>query len=123
VPAIPAFIRELSDSIEQAYAGFKVVIFGHVGDGNLHVNVLKPSHISDHDFWKSCQESDRTIFSTVRKYKGSVSAEHGVGLLKRDFLHYSRTAEEIEIMRGIKRVLDPLGIMNPGKVIPELPRM
>ena len=123
VPAIPAFIQELSDSIEQAYGGFKVVIFGHIGDGNLHVNVLKPVHMSDHDFWKSCQESDRTIFSTVRKYKGSVSAEHGVGLLKRDFLHYSRTAEEIEIMRGIKRVLDPLGIMNPGKVIPELPRM
>lgn len=121
VPAIPAFLGELHDSIAKAYAGFKVVVFGHVGDGNLHVNVLKPSTISDEEFWKSCHESDRTIFSTVKKFKGSISAEHGVGLLKRDFLHYSRTAEELTIMRGIKKAFDPLNIMNPGKVLPDTP--
>ena len=119
VPAIPAFLNELHESISKAYAGFKVVVFGHVGDGNLHVNVLKPSTISDDEFWKSCHESDRTIFSTVKKFKGSISAEHGVGLLKRDFIHYSRSTEELEMMRGIKQVFDPLNIMNPGKVLPD----
>ena len=119
LPSIPAFLHELNESITKAYAGFKVVVFGHVGDGNLHVNVLKPADITDAAFWTSCHDSDRTIFTTVQKFKGSISAEHGVGLLKRDFLHYSRTAEEIEMMRGIKSAFDPLNIMNPGKVIPE----
>lgn len=118
VPSIPAFLSELHTSIAEAYSGFKVVVFGHVGDGNLHVNVLKPSDISDETFWKSCHDSDRTIFETVKRFKGSISAEHGVGLLKRDFIHYSRTPEELEIMRGIKRAFDPLNIMNPGKVLP-----
>jgi FAD/FMN-containing dehydrogenase len=123
VPAIPAFLRELHESITTAYAGFKVVVFGHVGDGNLHVNVLKPTEITDEAFWKSCHDSDRTIFTTVRKFRGSISAEHGVGMLKRDFIHFSRTAEELEMMRGIKAVFDPLNIMNPGKVLPAAVRM
>jgi FAD/FMN-containing dehydrogenase len=123
VPAIPAFLNELHESITTAYAGFKVVVFGHVGDGNLHVNVLKPAEFSDEAFWKSCHDSDRTIFATVQRFKGSISAEHGVGMLKRDFIHFSRTAEELEIMRGIKAVFDPLNIMNPGKVLPEALRM
>ena len=118
VPSIPAFINELHASIAKAYPTFKVVVFGHVGDGNLHVNVLKPTDISDADFWEGCHESDKTIFETVQKFKGSISAEHGVGLLKRDFIHYSRTPEELELMRGIKQTFDPKGIMNPGKVIP-----
>jgi FAD/FMN-containing dehydrogenase len=118
VPAIPAFLHELHESITQAYAGFKVVVFGHVGDGNLHVNVLKPAEITDDAFWRSCHDSDQTIFTTVRKFRGSISAEHGVGMLKRDFIHFSRTAEELEMMRGIKAVFDPRNIMNPGKVLP-----
>lgn len=123
VPAIPAFLFELHESITKAYAGYKVVVFGHVGDGNLHVNVLKPADITDAEFWKGCHDSDQTIFATVRNFKGSISAEHGVGLLKRDFIHYSRTAEELEMMRGIKSVFDPLNIMNPGKVLPKTVRM
>jgi FAD/FMN-containing dehydrogenase len=118
VPAIPAFLHELHESIAKAYAGFNVVVFGHVGDGNLHVNVLKPTEMTDEIFWKSCHDSDTTIFTTVQRFKGSISAEHGVGMLKRDFIHFSRTAEELEIMRGIKAVFDPMNIMNPGKVLP-----
>ncbi len=95
-----------------------MVIFGHVGDGNLHVNVLKPEAMSDVQFWESCHEADHTIFKTVQQFKGSISAEHGVGLLKRDFIRYTRTELELELMRGIKRAFDPKGIMNPGKVIP-----
>ncbi len=118
VTTIPSFIKQLQDSIAEAYSQFRVVIFGHVGDGNLHVNVLKPDSMSDDQFWKSCHEADHTIFKTVQQFKGSISAEHGVGLLKRDFIRYTRTDLELELMRGIKRAFDPKGIMNPGKVIP-----
>lgn len=117
VTAIPSFIKQLEESITKAYSQFKVVIFGHVGDGNLHVNVLKPAEMTDAAFWESCKEADHTIFKTVQQFKGSVSAEHGVGLLKREFIGYTRSAPEIELMRGIKRVFDPKGIMNPGKVL------
>jgi FAD/FMN-containing dehydrogenase len=116
VPSIPAFVEELHAAIRAAYPLFRVAVFGHVGDGNLHVNVLKPAEMSDSDFWSACHAADEVIFTTVAKYRGSISAEHGVGLLKRDFLHYSRSSEEIALMRGIKAVFDPHGIMNPGKI-------
>jgi FAD/FMN-containing dehydrogenase len=87
VPTIPLFVKELHETLGKAYPLFKVAIFGHVGDGNLHINILKPSDLSDQEFWKQCHETDHVIFRLVQKYKGSISAEHGVGLLKRDFLH------------------------------------
>jgi FAD/FMN-containing dehydrogenase len=117
VPSIPRFITDLHASIKSAYPTFEVAIFGHVGDGNLHVNVLKPTEMNDADFWSMCHAADEIVFTLVAKYQGSISAEHGVGLLKRDFLHYSRSAEEIALMRGIKGLFDPKGIMNPGKLL------
>jgi len=116
VSMIPAFLHELHAIINTAYPALRVVVFGHVGDGNLHINVLKTDAISDHDFWSGCHEADHKIFSLVQRYRGSISAEHGVGLLKREFLHYSRTEAEIALMQGIKRVFDPNGVMNPGKI-------
>jgi FAD/FMN-containing dehydrogenase len=118
VTAIPTFVKELHACIGAAYPDFKVVVFGHVGDGNLHVNVLKPMGMEDKDFWNLCHQADHTIFATVKNYRGSISAEHGVGLLKREFLHYTRSNAEIQLMHGIKRVFDPHGIMNPGKIFP-----
>lgn len=117
VPSIPTFIQELHSSIKKAYPLFQVAIFGHVGDGNLHINVLKPHEMSDEKFWQLCHEADDVVFSRVAAYGGSISAEHGVGLLKRDFLHYTRSNAECELMRGIKAVFDPKGILNPGKVL------
>jgi FAD/FMN-containing dehydrogenase len=116
VATIPTFIKELHASITKAYPTFQVAIFGHVGDGNLHVNVLKPRDMADAAFWQLCHEADHIVFSNVTAYGGSISAEHGVGLLKRDFLHYTRSAEELQLMREIKAVFDPHGILNPGKV-------
>jgi FAD/FMN-containing dehydrogenase len=116
VQEIPSFLKDLHSSIREAYPSYRVAVFGHVGDGNLHVNVLKPTEMSDDQFWSGCHAADTIVFTTVQRYRGSISAEHGVGLLKRDFLHFSRSAAEIEIMRGIKSVLDPRGIMNPGKI-------
>jgi FAD/FMN-containing dehydrogenase len=116
VASIPEFVQELHTSVAATYPLFKVVIFGHVGDGNLHVNVLKPTGLSDKEFWQQCHEADHTIFNLVQRYRGSISAEHGVGLLKKDFLEYSRTPVEIVLMRQIKGAFDPYGIMNPGKI-------
>jgi len=116
VPTIPAFVVDLEKVLKAEYADFERVIFGHIGDGNLHVNILKPADLSKAEFLSRCHEVDNLIFKVVAKYNGSISAEHGVGLLKKEFLHYSRTPEEIALMKAIKRVFDPLSILNPGKI-------
>ncbi len=116
VPSIPGFVRELEALIKKEYPAFEVIVFGHIGDGNLHLNVLKPPSLQFDEFLKFCHEADKKIFTLVQHYKGSISAEHGVGLLKKEFLEYSKTPFEISLMRGIKSVFDPKGILNPGKI-------
>ncbi len=115
-PNIPAFAEEIEAEYNKQYPDFGVAWFGHIGDGNLHIDILKPDGMDKEEFIKKCKESDKTLFSVVSKYEGSISAEHGVGMLKRDYLTYSRSPEEVAIMRGIKKVFDPNGILNPGKV-------
>lgn len=115
---IPAFINEVDTLVQKYYPAFSVVWFGHIGDGNLHLNILKPITMDTGEFKILCEKVNLEIFALVERYRGSISAEHGVGLQKREFLHFSRSAEEIEIMRGIKSVFDPDGIMNPGKLLP-----
>lgn len=114
---VPAFMEDLDKVLGHAYPTWEVIWFGHIGDGNLHINILRPSGMTKEDFVKECRKVDLMIFESVQKYKGSISAEHGVGLTKKSFLNYSRSAAEVEIMRGIKKVFDPDNIMNPGKVI------
>lgn len=116
IPAISAFTHELFERLAAHYPGWELVVFGHIGDGNLHINILKPSEMSADEFMKRCHETDPHIFELVSAHRGSISAEHGVGLLKRDFLHFSRSPAEIALMREIKRSFDPHGIMNPGKI-------
>src|SRR5207237_902321 len=87
---------------------------GLVTDGNLQINVMKPDSLEKADFLRKTKEADHDIFSLVKKYDGSISAEHGVGLLKKDYLGYSRTPAELGVMRAIKRALDPLNLLNPG---------
>jgi FAD/FMN-containing dehydrogenase len=120
VPEIPSFITELKGALSAIYPSHKVMIFGHVGDGNLHVNILKVGDLSDSEFWLQCKEADQRIFALVQKFHGSISAEHGLGMLKRDFLGFTRSESEISLMREIKAAFDPDGIMNPGKVLPDL---
>lgn len=114
---VPEFIKDLQQVFSQAYPTWEVIWFGHIGDGNLHINILRPQGMTKEDFVKECRQVDQIVFQAVRKQQGSISAEHGVGLTKKSFLTYTRSATEIEIMRGIKKVFDPDGIMNPGKVI------
>ena len=91
-------------------------ILGHIGDGNLHLNILKPDAMDKDEFFGKCATVNKWVFETVQKYNGSISAEHGVGMTKRDYLEYSRSAAEIEYMKAVKAVFDPNGIMNPGKI-------
>lgn len=114
---VPAFLEEAQHLITSKYPNFEIVWFGHIADGNLHINILKPSDLDIDEFHQQCDEVSIFLFELIKKYKGSISAEHGVGLLKRKFLNYSRSEAEISIMKGIKKVFDPNGIMNSGKLL------
>ena len=91
--------------------------YGHIGDGNLHLNILKPDELSIEEFYGNCAQISPQIFKMVQDAGGSISAEHGVGTLKAEYLGFSRSPEQIAMMRGLKAVFDPAGIMNPGKLL------
>lgn len=116
---LAAFAEEMMQTFADKYPSFEVYFFGHIGDGNLHVNVMQPDSMSKTEFLTQVKGTDPLLFTLINKYQGSISAEHGIGLLKRDFIGYSRTEAEINIFRGIKRVLDPKGLLNPGKIFAE----
>jgi len=117
VSNVPAFIAEVDVLVNQHYPDFDIVWFGHIGDGNVHLNILKPDALPKEQFFQHCQRVSQWVFEIVQKYEGSISAEHGVGLLKQPYLAYSRSVEEIAYMKAIKQVFDPNNIMNPGKVL------
>ena len=114
---MPEFIESVEIIIEQKYPYFELVWYGHIGDGNLHLNILKPENLTSAQFVERCSNFSKVLGELIAKYGGSVSAEHGVGLLKKDVLHYSRTEAEIKLMCEVKKVFDPNGILNPGKLI------
>lgn len=116
VSRLPEFTKELENVFHQTQPQIEVVFFGHIGDGNIHVNLLKPEELKMDEFVKNCRTSDEALFQLLKKFDGAVSAEHGVGLLKREKLWFSRTKPELKIMRGIKSIFDPNGILNPGKI-------
>ena len=110
------FIDDIEQIVKDNYPDFEICWFGHIGDGNLHLNILKPDTLSKDDFFFKCQMVNKYVFDTVKKYKGSISAEHGVGMTKKPYLDYTRSPIEIEYMKAVKAVFDPNGIMNRGKV-------
>ena len=114
---VARFIARWREAVAAALPEIPALCFGHVGDGNLHLNLLRPPSMSLDEFLQRCHEFDPDMYALVREHRGSVSAEHGIGLLKRDYLDYTRSAREIESMRAIKRIFDPLGILNPGKLL------
>ena len=113
---VPDFINEIDHIVSSNYPDFEVCWFGHIGDGNLHLNILKPENMSKDDFFAECQIVNKHVFETVQKYGGSVSAEHGVGMTKKPYLQYSRSETEIEYLKEVKKVFDPNNIMNRGKI-------
>jgi len=116
VSKVPEFLNEIDAVVTEHYPDFEIIWFGHIGDGNLHLNILKPENLDPETFFAKCVDVNKWVFDIVQKHGGSVSAEHGVGLVKKDYLSYTRSAADIEIMRGIKKVFDPNSIMNPGKI-------
>ncbi|MFT6093893.1 MAG: FAD/FMN-containing dehydrogenase [Pseudohongiellaceae bacterium] len=116
VARVPEFLTEVDELVSKAYPDFEIIWFGHIGDGNVHLNILKPEAMAAAEFFEECGKVSSWVFEIVKNYDGSVSAEHGVGLLKKPYLHYSRSAAELDFMRQIKRVFDPKNVMNPGKI-------
>ena len=117
VAAVPAFIAEADAAVVKLIPGSRPVPFGHLGDGNIHYNVSQPVGGNTADFMARWHEVNKVVFDIVLRMGGSISAEHGIGVLKRDELPDVKDRTAIELMRGIKAMLDPNGIMNPGKVL------
>ncbi|MET4614977.1 FAD/FMN-containing dehydrogenase [Stenotrophomonas sp. 2619] len=116
ISAMPAFMAETQALIGQAYPHFDVVWFGHIGDGNLHINVLKPDATEDAEFLTQCEHVTKLLAQVLARFDGSISAEHGIGLVKKGYLDSTRSAPEIALMKAVKRAFDPQGLLNPGKL-------
>ena len=116
IAKVPDFVEDVDTVVQDAYPDFEIVWFGHIGDGNMHLNILKPADLAKEDFFAQCNNVSKWVFEIVEKYNGSISAEHGVGMTKKPYLEYSRSPEEIACMKAVKHVFDPNNIMNPGKL-------
>lgn len=117
ISRIPAFLAEADAAVHALMPDARICAFGHLGDGNIHYNISQPVGADKAAFIARWREVNAVVHAVVHKHIGSISAEHGVGQLKRDELEASRPAIETELMRRIKQAFDPAGIMNPGKVI------
>jgi FAD/FMN-containing dehydrogenase len=118
VARLPRFLAEWKALVARELPGVEAVVFGHIGDGNLHLNLLRGPGEDPAAFVARCKAFDAKSYALVAEHEGSVSAEHGIGLLKREHLHFSRSPGELAMMRAIKQALDPQGLFNPGKVLP-----
>jgi FAD/FMN-containing dehydrogenase len=116
ISAVPDFLDEMSSLLSREYPHFDVVWFGHVGDGNLHINVLQPAQLADADFVAQCERVTKLLSDVLARHGGSISAEHGIGLVKKSYLAGTRSAAEIALMRQVRSAFDPLGLLNPGKL-------
>ncbi|MFC3231574.1 FAD-binding oxidoreductase [Marinibaculum pumilum] len=117
VSRMAAFIAEASEYVVDLIPGTRIVAFGHIGDGNVHFNPSQPPEMDKQAFLDRWDEVGHRVYEKVRKFGGSISAEHGLGRLKRDEIVQYKDPVEMELMRRIKRSLDPQNIMNPGKVL------
>jgi FAD/FMN-containing dehydrogenase len=117
VAAVPAFIKEANAAVTALIPGARPLPFGHLGDGNIHYNVSQPAGADKDDYLRRWDEVNAVVFAVVKKYGGSISAEHGIGVMKRDLLPSVKDPVALELMRSLKAMLDPNGILNPGKVL------
>jgi len=117
ITAIPDFIMEANADVARMLPGSRVVCFGHMGDGNLHYDIAQPQGADAQEFLSHWKQVSHHIHALAVRYQGSFSAEHGVGQLKRQDLVHFKSPVALELMRSVKQMLDPTGIMNPGKVL------
>ena len=114
--AIPEFLTRAIDAVKAHIGGIRPVPFGHMGDGNIHFNLSRPLNMKDEDFFAQQNALNKIIYDLVLEFGGSISAEHGIGVLKRDELRQQKGAVALDVMKKIKTALDPDNILNPGKV-------
>lgn len=119
VGSIPHFIEAAGEKLEATLPGVRVVVFGHAGDGNLHYNLSFIDASDNARLITDAKVASEQVHETVIALGGSISAEHGIGQLKRDLLATCKSAVELDMMRAVKRAFDPYGLMNPGKVLPD----
>ena len=117
VAAVPAFIKEANEAVVKLIPGARPLPFGHLGDGNIHYNVTQPVGADKAEYMKRWNDVNAAVFAVVKKFGGSISAEHGVGVVKRDLLPSVKDPVALELMHSLKAMLDPKGILNPGKVL------
>ncbi len=117
ISAVPAFLADVARDVPAAVPGARMVAFGHLGDGNIHCNISQPIGADKQAFLDRWNEVNEIVHGLVGKYQGSISAEHGIGIMKRDELPHVKDAVAMDLMRTIKKTLDPNGILNPGKVL------
>ena len=117
VSSVPAFLTEATAKVREMIPGIRPVPFGHLGDGNLHFNLTQPEDADTQAFLSRWDEVNAAVHDIVASYRGSISAEHGLGQMKVAENARFKSAVELEMMRAIKRTLDPHNIMNPGKVV------
>lgn len=118
VSAMPDFIPAATRAVTQRCPGIRVAAFGHVGDGNIHFDLLAPAGMGARAFTARLAELTGTVYDIVARFDGSFSAEHGIGKLKVNDMRRWRDPVELDMLRAVKRALDPHGLMNPGKVVP-----
>jgi FAD/FMN-containing dehydrogenase len=114
---VPEFMLRADAAVARVFPGVRIVNFGHIGDGNLHYNLSKPETAANSDFIARTDEVNRVVHDIVADLGGSISAEHGLGQLKRGEILRYKSEVELEMMRAVKRALDPHHLMNPGKVL------
>jgi FAD/FMN-containing dehydrogenase len=117
VSRVPELIEQAGAELARRYPDIRIVAFGHVGDGNIHYNCSKSARQDAREFFAQAPAVNRVVYDVVKALGGSISAEHGLGVLKREEITHYKSALELDMMRAIKRTLDPHGLMNPGKVL------
>lgn len=118
VSELPAFVEAALAAVHRFMPGARPMPFGHIGDGNLHFNVSQPVGMDKQAFLAEWNAMNEVVFDVVLKHGGSISAEHGIGRLKRDMMSKIKSPVELQMMRGVKQLFDPKGILNPNKVLP-----
>ncbi|MCF6198552.1 MAG: FAD-binding oxidoreductase [Hyphomicrobiaceae bacterium] len=117
INSIPSFIEEANAAVGELVTGCRPVPFGHFGDGNIHYNISQPKGMDKQDFLDRWEEVSKLVHGLVMQFNGSISAEHGIGHMKREMLQEAKDPVELDLMRSIKQAIDPKGILNPGKLL------